>query len=244
MYQIFNCPCEDHLKLISDHSIDTIITDPPYGMTACEWDSALDLELIWKEYKRILKLNGSIVIFSAQPFTSHLIVSNPKMFRYCWYWEKENGTNYLLTKYQPLRVIEEICVFSNNRNFIFNAEKILLEKPYKHSGARISKLYKKEYMKDFNPKTYTHSHPRNLLNFKRDKMLMPTQKPLALLEYLVKTYSNFGDTILDNTMGSGTTGVACINLDRNFIGIEKDQNNFLMAEKRLKNALDSLLIRL
>lgn len=191
-------------------------------------------------------------MFSAQPFTSRLIMSQPDLFRYVWYWEKEKGTNFLSTGYQPLRVIEEICVFSRNTRFAYNAQMIPLEKPYTHTmpikksavAGRMKTQAQDASRREY--KTYTHSHPKNLIKFARDlgnKTGVATQKPLQLMEYLVRTYSHPGQTILDNTMGSGTTGVAAKSLGRNFIGMEMDEAHFQIAKNRIDGTPFDDLIR-
>lgn len=237
-----NASCEVELAALPDSSVDVIINDPPYGTTQCGWDIALNMDVIWEQYLRVLKPNGAILLFSAQPFTSQLIMSKPDLFRYVWYWEKEKGTNFLSTGYQPLRVIEEVCVFSRNVKFTYNPQMIPLDKPYTHTMP-IKKSAVAGSFKSANQdpnereyKTYTHSHPKNLVKFARDnanKSLVPTQKPVSVMEYLINTYSNEGDVVLDNTMGSGTTGVACKRLKRSFIGMEMDPKHFQIAKDRI-----------
>jgi DNA modification methylase len=236
--------CLELLKEIPDASVDAIICDPPYGTTQAKWDIALNLDSLWKEYLRITKDNAPIILFSAQPFTSKLVMSQSDYFRYMWYWEKEKGTNFLSVARQPLRVIEEISVFAKSGSYTYNPQMVPLDKPYRHTmpikettlaGAnnaskRQAETSEREY------KTYTHAHPKNLLSFSRDnanKSLVPTQKPVALLEYLIRTYSDDGDVILDNTMGSGTTGVACKKLGRSFIGMEYDEDHYRIASDRI-----------
>lgn len=246
MITLINQSCESALKNLEPDSIDAVICDPPYGTTQCNWDIALDMSLIWSEYKRILKSNGVIILFASQPFTSKLILSNPDLFRYVWYWEKEKGTGFLNIRNQPLRVIEEICVFSISSRFVYNPQMVLRDKPYRHSMPIIKSAIAGSFQTQTSQtidqreyRTYTHRHPKNLLQFSRDnanKSLVPTQKPLSLLEYLVETYSNVGQTVLDNTMGSGTCGVACKRLDRHFIGMELQQNHFQIAQRRIGTA--------
>lgn len=228
---------------LPDRKIDTIICDLPFGTTQCEWDRPLSLPALWEHYRRILKTDGVILLFAAQPFTSELIMSRPDMYRYIWYWQKEKGTNFFRTGRQPLRIVEEVVVFAFNASYTYHAQMVPLEKPYRHTmplkhsaitgRGEISSTQtptEREY------KTYTHRHPTNLLRFPRDranKSLIPTQKPVALIEYLLRTYSNERDLILDNCMGSGTTGVACQNLNRQFIGMEIDPHHFNIAYNRL-----------
>lgn len=238
MITLLNKPCETAMKNLADHSIDAIINDPPFGITQCKWDDALDMTNIWPEYLRILKPNGVILLFASQPFTSRLICSNEKLFRYVWYWEKEQGTNFLNTKRQPLRFIEEVCVFAPTSNYTYKPKMILLENPrtlaLPRSSSDIQGSFASQETTDKTYITYTESFPKNLIKFGRDREnLIPTQKPLALLEYMIETYTNKGDTVLDNTMGSGTCGVACKRLERDFIGMEIDPDHFTIAKKRI-----------
>ena len=242
--------CLDLLQTLPDASIDAIICDLPYGTTQCKWDIALDFDALWAQYMRVAKLDAPIVLFSAQPFTSKLIMSRIEDYRYLWYWQKEKGTNFFRTGNQPLRVIEEICVFSRTSQYTYNAQMVPLDKPYRHTmplkhsaitgRGEISAnqtAEKREY------KEYTHSHPKNVLSFSRDngnKSLVPTQKPVALLEYLIRTYTNPGDVVLDNTMGSGTCGVACKRLGRSFIGMERDPKHFQIAKDRIEREPDPI----
>ncbi len=233
--------CLDLMKEVPSASIDAVVADLPYGTTHCKWDSLIPLESLWNQYKRLIKNNGAIVLFSAQPFTSQLIMSQSKLFRYCWYWEKEKGTGFLNAKRQPLRVIEEICVFYKKMP-LYNPQMALRDKPYRHTLPNIhSEIHGGGVKSIDNSKQrkyveYTHQYPTNILKFARDnanKSLLPTQKPLALVEYLIKTYTKEGDTILDNSMGSGTTGVASVKLGRKFIGMEINKDNFDIACKRI-----------
>jgi site-specific DNA-methyltransferase (adenine-specific) len=224
------------MKSISDKSIDAIICDLPYGTTACKWDSVIPFEPLWVQYKRIIKDNGAIVLTASQPFTTALIASNIENFRHSWVWDKGVAASFALCNKQPMKVHEDILVFSNK---LANYYPImtLKDKPLtvKHNDkkfetAPLAKRFDK-------PITYTHSYPRSILDISTRKeqrgKVHPTQKPLALMEYLVKTYTNQGNTVLDNCMGSGTTGIACKNLNRNFIGIEKDPNYFEIAKNRI-----------
>jgi len=229
--------CFEMMAGLEAASIDCILADLPYGITQAKWDCELPLDRLWSEYKRLAKPGCPIVLFASQPFTSKLIASNFAMFKYCWYWEKEKGTGFLNTAHQPLRCIEEICVFYDKAKY--NAQMIPLDKPYRHklptcASETINSVGSFELPVKY--KNYTHSHPKNLLRYPRDnsnKGVHSTQKPLALLEYLVKTYSNEGDCILDNTMGSGTTCLAAKNLNRGYIGIEIDKNMFEIAVQRM-----------
>lgn len=315
---------------IPDSSVDAIICDPPYGITECEWDKALPFDEIWKAYRRILKPAGTAVLFAAQPFTTDLINSNRAGFRYCWYWKKNNATGAPFAKVQPMRCIEDICVFyttastdnagkhkalraymmseltasglkrrdidkllgnsmsshyfTNGRQFaIPSAESwaklqstgrfqrsyedirteweaeaggqggrthtynpqglVKLEKPIERKEARPNAVYS-SFSGKLRPQLYTN-YPRNVLEFANEatdsrKRLHPTQKPVPLLEYLIKTYTNEGETVLDNCMGSGSTGVACVNTGRKFIGIEKDAAYYEAAKQRIENAAFAL----
>ena len=241
MIQLIKGDCIEQMKLIPSGSIDAIITDPPYGTTACKWDSVIPFDAMWEQLNRIVKLNGAIVLFGSQPFTSALIMSNPKMFKYDWIWDKKRCTGFLNAKKQPLRNNETISVF-------YKKQPTYNPQPYKKNT--IGNMGKK---KEVNYEGYGKMHrvdednsnefgyPRTLLtqipvinNLSKDKSgLHPTQKPIALMEYLIKTYTNENETVLDFTMGSGTTGVAAKNLNRNFIGIEQDQKYFNIAKNRI-----------
>ena len=234
--------CLKVMKGLRTSSVDTIICDPPFGTTQCDWDLELDLEELWDEFFRVAKEDAPVVLFSAQPFTSKLIMSNPGCFRHTWYWEKEKGTNFFNANYQPLRVIEEICVFSRTTQNTYNPQMIKLDKPYthtmplKHSAVTGRGKISDSQDNERQYKKYTHAHPKNILKFPRDReRFIPTQKPLALLEYIVKTYTDRGDVVLDATMGSNTCGLACRNLGRGFVGIEKNKRHFENAKARMES---------
>jgi site-specific DNA-methyltransferase (adenine-specific) len=242
--------CLERMAEIPDGSVDMVCADLPYGTTACKWDTIIPFEPLWEQYKRIIKDNGAIVLTASQPFTSALVMSNVKMFKYCWYWRKERGTNFATAKYMPMKVVEECVVFSKNKT-IYNPE-LRKVKPYKHvlpfpkdnhsqhlSSSSLDDNGERIY------KTYDTAQPVNVLEIPRDNMykngsLHPTQKPVALMEYLIRTYTNEGQTVLDNTMGSGTTGVACAQAGRRFIGIERDEGYFAIARQRIESALSAL----
>ena len=240
---IYNKDCLEAMKDIPDYSIDAIITDPPYGTTACKWDSVIDFELMWEQLNRIIKPNGAIVLFGSQPFTSALIMSNPKMFKYEWIWEKATGSNFATVKYQPFKEHENIIIFGKGR---VNYNPIMQER--KGSGLqRINGEYKSNTISGETNNNIKTNHkgkkynelrnPSSVQYFNnRDKYrgLHPTQKPVALMEYLIKTYTNENETVLDFTMGSGTTGVACLNTNRKFIGIENNKEYFEIALKRIQ----------
>ena len=224
--------CLEKMKDIPDKSIDMILCDLPYGTTACKWDTIIPFEPLWEQYKRIIKDNGAIVLTASQPFTSALVMSNIKMFKYCWVWNKAKAANYVNAKKQPLKIHEDIAVFCKGNNY--NPQKTI-GKFRKKGGYTVNR----EVAVAQNPTVSFNDtyYPKSILNFSvagnKDSTLHPTQKPVALFEYLIKTYTNEGDLVLDNCMGSGTTGVACVNLNRDFIGIEKDENYFKIAEQRI-----------
>ena len=238
---LYKGDCLEVMKSIKDKSIDAIICDLPYGTTACKWDTVIPFEPLWAQYKRIIKDNGAIVLFAAQPFTSALVMSNPKWFKYEWIWNKNKGSNIMLAKKQPLKVHENILVFGGSNYFPqmesvvgkIRDQRLEKEKINRTDGAVTPKGAIK-YAKDYDPSKKYPTSIRLFTNHReKEQVFHPTQKPEALLEYLVKTYTNEGDTVLDNTMGSGTTGVACKNTNRSFIGIEKDENYFKIAEQRI-----------
>lgn len=230
------------MKDIKSGSIDLILCDLPYGTTACKWDNIISFPLLWEQYNRIIKENGAIVLFAAQPFTAKLIYSNFKNFRYCWYWVKPQVTGFALSKKQPLRVTEEICVFYKKQP-TYNPQgliEIKNPKPKVRKTKQTDKIYTKWLEGEYTSK-YTN-YPKQTLFYSRDSKnrLHPTQKPVKLLEYLIKTYTNEGETVLDNCMGSGSTGEACINTNRRFIGIELNEEYFNIAKQRINNAVFSL----
>lgn len=229
--------CLELMKQIEDKSIDMILCDLPYGTTACKWDSIIPFDKLWEQYERITKDNGAIVLFGSEPFSSQLRMSNLKMYRYDWIWQKTVASNFALSKKQPQKKHENIMVFykkqptynpqmekgkvyidkrsNGTRNVVVGAESNFKRQPIKNEGTR---------------------YPSSIQKFSNgnNKNVHPTQKPVALLEYLIKTYTNKGETVLDNCMGSGSTGVACVNTNRNFIGIELDENYFNIAKERIK----------
>jgi site-specific DNA-methyltransferase (adenine-specific) len=225
--------CLEVMKSIPDKSIDAIICDLPYGTTACKWDSVIPFEPLWAQYKRIIKDNGAIVLFASQPFTTALIASNIKQFKYNWIWKKPQGVDPFQVKNRPLNNIEDICVFSNGKP-LYNPQ-METGKPYsitRDKSPRVNEVTG-ALMKQTTTINDGVRYPTRILEFKQQRGFHPTQKPVDLLEYLVKTYTNQGDIVLDNCMGSGTTGVACKNLGRKFIGIEQDANYFEIASKRI-----------
>ena len=244
MINLIKGDCLEQMKLIPSGSIDAIITDPPYGTTACKWDSVIDFKLMWEQLNRIIKPNGAIVLFGSQPFTSRLIVSNIKNFKYEWVWNKVLHGNPFVAKYRPLKVSEDILVFSNKKhNYypVMTAKQKKSQRPNKHlNTVKTNKNTafgdkKNGFAKDYEDKK---AYPKNIItitNAGRNKQ-HPTQKPVELMEYLIKTYTNEGETVLDFTMGSGSTGVAAKNLNRDFIGIELDEKYFNIAKERINEA--------
>ena len=232
--------CLEIMKTIPNNSIDAIITDPPYGTTACKWDSVIPFEPLWEQYKRIIKDNGAIVLFGSQPFTSALISSNYDWFKYEWIWFKNMGGNPLNAKIMPMKQHENIIVFGNGKTnyYPIKEERAKSGLDRVRSSAIIGGNIKDDavYGKTNVIKTKYDDlrNPKTVQSFNVERGLHRTQKPLLLMQYLIKTYSNENDTILDNTMGSGTTMVACQNLNRNGIGIEKDKDIYEVAKKRVE----------
>ncbi|MEG1089820.1 MAG: site-specific DNA-methyltransferase [Acinetobacter sp.] len=234
MIKLLNGDCLELMKQIPDGSIDMILTDPPYGTTACKWDNVIPFELMWDELKRIIKPNGAIVLFGSQPFTSTLICSNIKNFKYEGAWDKKLPSGMQIAKYRPMMRHENIAIFCYGKiNYypIMTDQKERSGKVYSRSETSPLKYDNGEL------KSYKKKYPQSILEFyKRDKISFhPTQKPVALLEYLIKTYTQEGETVLDFTMGSGSTGVAAKNTNRAFIGIELDNNYFEIAQRRILN---------
>ena len=224
--------CLELLQDIPDGSIDFILTDPPYGTTCCKWDTVIPLDEMWTQLHRVIKNTGVIVLFGSEPFSSSLRMSNIKNFKYDWIWEKDNGTGFLNAKRQPLKITETISVFySGQCNYVPQMRTGF--KPYKIThGSKKTENYGNQpgAVSTSNGERY----PLNLIKFCRDKnKLHPTQKPVALLEYLIKTYTQENDVVLDFTMGSGSTAIACLNTNRSFIGMEIEQNYFDISYKRI-----------
>ena len=225
------------MKNIPDGSGDLVLTDPPYGTTACKWDSVIPFEPMWEQLNRIIKPNGAICLFSAQPFTSVLVCSNIKRFKHHWVWKKNRGTGFQVAKYRPMMATEDVVVFCGKEKIKYNPQMVKLDKPYFCRNASSSNGTNPLARFNEGGKWVDSKYPTNVLKFaKVSKPMHPTQKPIDLLEYLIKTYTNEGETVLDFTMGSGSTGVACVNTNRNFIGIELDKGYFDIAEKRINEA--------
>ena len=237
---LYQGDCLEILQNIPPGSVDMILCDLPYGITSCKWDSAIPLAPLWEQYWKAAKEHGPVVLFAVQPFTTALISSGKRYFRYCWYWKKNNKTGGTFSKVQPMRCIEDIAVFYKKAP-TYNPQGLKpLTKP-KVNRQAVNSMYDRGKGKS-SLQFYT-GYPHHLLEYDNDAMggkrLHPTQKPVPLLEYLIKTYTHEGDTVLDNCMGSGSTGVACLRTGRRFIGIEKDPQYFQTAKERLeKEAAD------
>ena len=224
--------CLELMKEIPDGSVDMVLADPPYGTTACKWDSVIPFEPMWEQLKRVTKQNAAIVMTASQPFTTSLIASNMEMFKYLWVWVKEAGTGFLNAKKYPLKDSEDVIVFCGGVHAYSPQMREGRQYTCKKGGGTDN------YNRDSKDVIVTvnkgERYPLTTIRFNRDKgKKHPTQKPVALMEYLIKTYTNEGETVLDFTMGSGTTGVACANLNRSFIGIELDAEYFKITEERI-----------
>lgn len=240
MIKIKKGNCLELMKELQDNSIDMILCDLPYGVTNCEWDNILDLKLLWSEYERIIKDNGAIVLFGIEPFSSKLRLSNIKYYKYDWIWEKTQATGHLNVNRQPLRAYENILVFYKKQP-LYIPQKTTGHEPLhsytKYVGTQNNSQIYGKVNKQLSGGGSTERFPRNVIKFSSDKQkskLHPTQKPIALLEYLIKTYTKENEKVLDNCMGSGSTGVACINTNRDFIGYEIDEKYFEIAQNRIK----------
>lgn len=240
MIELHKGDCLELMKDIPAGIVDAIITDPPYGTTACKWDSVIDFELMWEHLNRIIKPNGAIVLFGSEPFSSALRMSNIKNYKYDWVWHKNMGGNFLAAKKQPMKQHENISVFYNKTTtYNFIKEKRLQSgldrvksSSVKGGGSKEESIYGKR--KRVEKKYEDLRYPQTVQKFNVERGLHPTQKPISLMEYLIKTYTNENETVLDFTMGSGSTGVAAKNLNRNFIGIEQDEQYFNIAKERIK----------
>lgn len=243
--------CLEVMKLIPDASVDMVLCDLPYGTTACKWDSVIPFNALWAEYRRVTKPNAAIVLTASQPFTTVLAASNLSVFKYNWYWIKSRPTGFANAKKQPLRCVEDVAVFYDkpptyNPQGLIRVDKVcknsascggdtVREDVVASSGKGSMRTAGKEYVQEFT------NYPRQVLEFPHDAgSHHPTQKPVALMEYLIRTYTNEGDVVLDNTMGSGTTGVACANTGRKFIGIEREPKYYEIAKARIAEAANDL----
>lgn len=243
MFELYQGNCLEVMKTLPDKSVDLVLTDPPYGTTACKWDSVIPLEPMWKELKRLIKPNGVVVLFGNQPFSSLLVTTNMSMFKQSLVWNKNKVTGFLNAKKQHLRNHEDILLFYD-KQCVYNPQKTLGHKPVNSftknttDGDTVGRT-----KKGISGGGSTERYPKSVLNFSvvnqdgkgKEKRFHPTQKPVELMEYLIKTYTNEGMTTLDFAMGSGTTGVAAKNLNRNFIGIELDETYFNIAKQRIES---------
>ena len=236
---LYKGDCLEEMKKIPDGSVDLVLTDPPYGTTACKWDSVIPFEPMWAQIKRIVKKGAAIVLFGSQPFTSALVMSNVDMFKYCWIFGKSLPVGHGYAKYRPMSNHEDICIFGKGRT-TYNPQYTPREKPRVYTRKNAS-LSGSSSMTSHDGKTRVlfGKYPTTIQMFNtsvQNGKVHPTQKPVALLEYLIRTYTQEGDVVLDFTMGSGSTGVACVNINRNFIGIELDAEYFKIAENRIADA--------
>lgn len=240
--QLYHGDCLEVMKQLPDNSVDMVLCDLPYGMTACKWDCVIPFEDLWSSYKRICKKNAAIVLFGSMPFSAKLVASNLKAYKHEWIWQKNAGSNFSCVKHQPMREHEQVMVFcygtpQYNPILQERSESGKARTKYQFKLIRSGNdAYLQGSLRTRNSQTYKDlRYPSSIQKFNRERGLHPTQKPVALCEYLIKTYTNEGMTVLDNCMGSGTTGVACLNLNRDFIGIEKDSHYFEVAKERIEN---------
>jgi len=250
MIELMHGDCLDMMKSIPDSSVDMILCDLPYGTTACKWDAVIDLQQMWAQYRRVAKPSAAIVLTAAQPFTTALIASNMREFAYCWVWDKKFAANFVQAKRMPLRVHEDVVVFcASGKTPTYYPQMTPRDKPIKKGGNKQSAaipIRQTEASAAFSAagKTYDEKCPETIIEFncREGRGLHPTQKPVALMEYLIRTYTNECDIVLDNCMGSGTTGVACVNTGRKFIGIEMDNDFFILAKDRIEKSIPRAFI--
>jgi site-specific DNA-methyltransferase (adenine-specific) len=238
MIELILGDCLEEMKDIPAGSVDMILTDPPYGTTACKWDSIISFEPMWSELKRVVKPNGAIVLFGSEPFSSALRMSNIKNYKYDWVWDKKKGGNPLLSKIQPIKTFENILIFEKSGKKVNYFPIMVKRDKVKYRGGNKGNKSEINNNAFTENKAYTHKYPKAILevsNASQKGKVHPTQKPVALLEYLIKTYTNENETVLDFTMGSGSTGVAAKNLNRKFIGIENDEGYFKVAQERIES---------
>ena len=236
-YELLQGDCLELMKDIPDGSIDMILADLPYGTTRNKWDSVIDFDKLWEQYERVIKENGAMVLSANQPFTSTLIASNFDLYKYNWIYQKNQGIDPMMAKIRPLNDYEDIVVFYK-RKPTYNPQMEYVGVKDKRSTFQDVEVFDKNkgsFVYKRPKKDNGWRYPKRVIKFKIERGLHPTQKPVALFEYLIKTYTNEGDTVLDNVMGSGTTGVACKNLNRNFIGMELDETYFNIAKERIEN---------
>ena len=236
--RIYNMDCLEGMKLIDDKSIDMILCDLPYGTTACKWDSIIPFEPLWKQYERIIKDNGAIILTADEPFSSQLVNSNIKKFRYKWIWEKPYTTGFMNANKMPLKNIEDVLVFYKKLP-TYNPQGVIhVNKKRNRRKDKETTIYNDMGLKEGEYIQRLTNYPNQIIKTnKKEFGLHPTQKPVELFEYFIKTYTNEGETVLDNCMGSGTTAIACINTGRNFIGFEIDKHYCDIANERIQKAL-------
>ena len=258
MYKLYNGDCLDVMDRLIEEGVkvDCILTDVPYGTTACKWDNIIPFEPMWERINKLIKPNGAVTLFGSEPFSSALRMSNIKNYKYDWKWDKVTGGGHLNAKHRPMQRFEDVIVFSKNKHLYNPQMEELTEEEYKKKISKIpkeryrisnSKLTGKRYdlpLLERNLEDYKKRYPSNILVYSKNmkecnntRRVHPTQKPVDLLEYLIKTYTNENETVLDFTMGSGSTGVACMNTNRKFIGIELDENYFNIAKDRIENSI-------
>ena len=246
-YSLLFGDCLERMKEIPDGSVDLVLTDPPYGTTACKWDTVIPFDLMWEQLKRVIKPNGAIVLFGSEPFSSALRMSNIKQYKYDWVWEKSKVGNVFNCKNAPQKNFENIMIFSNGTIANGSHKKM----PYFPQGLIDVNITKKNQRKVSDVGTIANrpsrkngseyiqtktNYPRQIIKFNNEQGLHPTQKPVALLEYLIKTYTNEGETVLDFTFGSCSTGVACLNTNRKFLGVEMDDKYFDIGVNRMQES--------
>jgi site-specific DNA-methyltransferase (adenine-specific) len=229
--QLFQGNCLEIMHSLPPASIDMVLCDLPYGTTECKWDTPIPLDALWSSYLRVAKESAAIVLTASQPFTSALVMSNPSLFRTSWVWVKTNCTGFANAKKQPLRSYEDVLVFYRHQP-TYNPQGIIKMDAPRIRTKETGEIMGRTGFKDGYQQEYTN-YPKNVLSFPSERGYHPTQKPVSLMEYLVRTYTNEGETVLDNCMGSGTTGVACVQVHRNFIGIEQDLKYFQISQERL-----------
>jgi len=229
---IYNEDCLETMKRMPDNFVDLVLTDLPYGSTACTWDTIIPFDALWEQWNRVVKKDGAIVLTASQPFTSLVVNSNIKAYKHHWIWQKERGTGFQVAKYRPMMKTEDVIVFCRGK-LTYNPQMTKRDKPLKYRYPKVQS--RSNPLASYSDKVVisTEKYPENILSFKTERGLHPTQKPVAFFEYLIKTYSNEGDVVMDNCMGSGTTAVASQNLNRNYIGSEISKEYCEIAERRL-----------
>lgn len=242
MFELYHGDCLEIMPQIPAGSVDLILTDPPYGTTACKWDTVIPFEAMWEQVWRLLKANCACAIFGSEPFMTLLRQSALDKYKYDWYWDKKFGGNFAQAKRMPLKTVEPIAVFSQEKTLPkYFPKMVCRDIPIKQGGTKTADAIPiKNNPKTHNKKIYDKKYPITNLHFPKNlgKTKHPTEKPVPVLEYLIETYTIEGETVLDFTMGAGSTGVACINTGRTFIGIEKDEKYFKIAEKRIQETND------